>query len=236
MWLLSLIAGYWQSIAAFVLFGALHSLFVQEPFKEALGRWTSPFFVEHFWRFVYCGLSFIALYHGISVLHWGGHPAADVWVIPYPDWFWRILLVLHLLSIVLIYVAFLQSDYLEFWGFKQMWRGGMILLRIAPPSSLELFGTHRLVISGIYGWVRHPMLSAGLLFLITGGPSQNNLVFLGMYVSYMLVGAYFEERRLVRMFGERYRRYREEVGAFVPKWRRRAKAAREPGNTPKGGG
>ncbi len=127
-----------------------------------------------------------------------------------------------LLSIGLMYAAFLQSDYLEFWGLKQLWRGTKLLLGCAAPGPpRELFGTHRLVVGGVYRWVRHPMLMGGFLFLITSGPSKNNLLFVPMYGAYMLLGAYCEEQRLVRLFGDQYRQYRREVGAFLPKLRGR---------------
>ena len=56
----SLLGDYWPSLVAFGLFGLLHSIGAREPFKNALARWTNPFFVEHFWRLVYCALSFVA--------------------------------------------------------------------------------------------------------------------------------------------------------------------------------
>ena len=56
-----------------------------------------------------------------------------------------------------------------------------------PP--IALFGTDRLVVRGVYGWVRHPMLAAGLLFLLTSGPSRNNLVYTAMYAAYMFMAA-----------------------------------------------
>jgi protein-S-isoprenylcysteine O-methyltransferase Ste14 len=78
-------------------------------------------------------------------------------------------------------------------------------------------------VNGIYKWVRHPMLVGGLLFLLTSGPSLNNLMYTAMYTAYMLIGGYYEERRLVRIFGEDYQRYREQVGAFFPRlWRQPA--------------
>lgn len=117
-------------------------------------------------------------------------------------------------------MAFLQSDYLEFWGIKQMWRGLRILLgRPAPISDIRLFGTHRLVVTGLYAWVRHPMLAAGLLFLLTSGPSRNNVVFTAMYATYMLLGAWYEEKRLIRIFGSQYLSYRSTVGPLLPRLR-----------------
>jgi protein-S-isoprenylcysteine O-methyltransferase Ste14 len=35
--------------------------------------------------------------------------------------------------------------------------------------------------------------------------------------SYILVGIWFEERDLIAQFGERYRRYRDQVGMLVPR-------------------
>jgi len=216
----SVVSEYWPSLLAFAIFGGLHSVCAQDGFKTRLARWTSPFVVDHFWRFPYCALSYLALYHGVAVLHWGWHPAANVWLFAYPTWLWDGLVVVHLGSIGVMYTAFAQSDYLEFWGLRQLWHGLRALrAQSRSPGPLELFGTHRLVVRGIYRWIRHPMLIGGFLFLVTSGPSKNNVVFTGMYATYMLLGAYIEERRLLRIFGDTYRRYRREVGAFFPRLR-----------------
>ena len=124
-----------------------------------------------------------------------------------------------------MYIAFLQSDYLEFLGLKQAGRGVLSIIGRRPERpELALFGTHRLVVAGIYGWVRHPMLAAGLLFLLTSGPSLNNIIYTAMYLAYMLIGGYYEERRMVRIFGDDYLDYRRRVGAFTPRLRRRPAA------------
>jgi len=53
--------------------------------------------------------------------------------------------VLHLASIALLYTAFLQSDYLEFLGLKQAYRGILgILGKVSPISDIKLFGSDRL--------------------------------------------------------------------------------------------
>jgi methanethiol S-methyltransferase len=220
----SFLGNYAPSLIAFALFALLHSIAAREPFKHALARLTGPFFVEHFWRLVYCALSFAALYYGVAALHWARHPENDVWLIAYPDWLWNAITVLHLGAVALLYVAFLQSDYLEFLGLKQAWQAVNAHFGASHQcAACELFGTNRLVVTGIYACVRHPMLVGGLLFLLTSGPSINNLIYTAMYAAYMLIGGHYEERRLIRIFGADYLRYRTRVGAYFPRlWRQPA--------------
>jgi methanethiol S-methyltransferase len=224
MLLLSIFRDYWLSFTAFGLFGLLHSIGARESFKDALSRRTSPLFVEHFWRLLYCLLSYLWFYKVVGFLHWGQHPQSDTWLIAYPRWMWQAITVFHLGSIALLYAAFMQSDYLEFLGLKQAWRG--VRTRFGQPrpqSPLKLFGTRHLEVRGVYGWVRHPMLVGGLLFLVTSGPSMNNFVFALMYALYMLIGGYYEERRLIRIFGRDYLDYRSRIGAYFPRlWPRRS--------------
>lgn len=217
--LLSMVGGYWPSAAAFALFGLLHSLGAREPGKAALARLVGPFAVEHFWRLSYCVLSYAWFYHVIGPLHWGAHPENDRWLIVYPYWLWEAITVLHVGSIAFIYAAFLQSDYLEFLGLRQAWCG--LRMRLGWSGNrrpLELFGTDRLDTRGVYGIVRHPMLAGGLVFLVTSGPSLNNLLFALMYLTYMVIGGYYEERRLIGIFGDEYLDYRRRVGAYLPRF------------------
>jgi len=216
-----LFADYWHSVAAFSCFAVLHSVCAHEPFKKALASITGGFFVDYFWRIIYCGLSYWALYYGISSLHWAQNPQSNIWLFVYPDRLWQMIIFVHLGSIVLLYVAFIQSNYLEFLGIKQAAEGIRCLLtgKRRPVGKLELFGTDRLVVNGVYHWVRHPMLAGGLLFLLTSGPSLNNIVYTAMYSVYMVIGGYYEEKRLLRIFGQEYRHYQQKVGAYIPRFK-----------------
>jgi protein-S-isoprenylcysteine O-methyltransferase Ste14 len=216
--MLWLVLDYWQSFAAFCLFGLFHSVTAREPFKNALARWTSPFLVDHYWRLLYCLISFFWFYQIVGTLHWGLHPANNAWLIDYPDWIWQIITSIHLGSIAIFYAAALQSDYLEFLGLKQAWRGALAAFSLPEPrTALKQFGARSLEVHGVYGWVRHPMLLSGLLFFMTSGPTLNTFAFAIMYALYMVIGCHYEERHLVQIFGLDYVAYRGRVGAFFPR-------------------
>ena len=70
----------------------------------------------------------------------------------------------------------------------------------------------------LYRYVRHP-LYLGLLLSFWSVPvmTLGHLLFSLGASSYIFIGIGFEERDLVAQFGDRYRRYREQVGMVVPR-------------------
>ena len=57
--------------------------------------------------------------------------------------------------------------------------------------------------------------------LLTSGPALEKVVYTVMYEAYIAIGGYYAERRMLRIFGEDYRRYQRQVGAYVPRLGRR---------------
>lgn len=81
-------------------------------------------------------------------------------------------------------------------------------------------GPARLVTSGPYHWVRHPMyLVVILLFLGLGLMLASWFILLytaAILLALWLLAVPREDARLAAMFGDAYERYRGRTGAFVP--------------------
>jgi len=79
-----------------------------------------------------------------------------------------------------------------------------------------------LVTDGIYARVRHPLYLATILvfgamaFLY---PFPTVIVFALSMIAYTMIGAYFEERKLVIHYGQEYLDYRKQAGFILPRLR-----------------
>jgi len=106
------------------------------------------------------------------------------------------------IGFVLLIVTLLQTDTLSFVGLRQLF---------------EVEKSGALVTRGLYRFVRHPLYTTGLMFLwFSPSVSVNSFT---MYIGatiYILVGAYFEERKLLREFGESYAAYKAKTPMLIP--------------------
>jgi len=108
---------------------------------------------------------------------------------------------------LLTLVSTFQIDHFELFGLQQV--SARLTGRPVPEAR---FRTPLL-----YRYVRHPLYS-GLLLTFWSVPvmTAGRLLFALGCTAYILIGIAFEERDLVRQFGERYRAYRVQVGMLVP--------------------
>ncbi|MGB8330395.1 MAG: hypothetical protein WCE62_09730, partial [Polyangiales bacterium] len=69
----------------------------------------------------------------------------------------------------------------------------------------------------LYRLVRHP-IQLGILIGIWAAPlmTVGHFVFAAAMSAYVFVGLFFEERDLVRQFGQRYLAYRQSVPKLIP--------------------
>jgi len=85
-----------------------------------------------------------------------------------------------------------------------------------------------LITAGIYSRVRHPLYLATILIplylatiLIFGAmaliyPFPVVIVFALSMIAYTMIGAYFEERKLVLQYGNEYNEYKKQAGFILP--------------------
>ncbi len=193
------------NVGLIALFGLQHSLMAREGFKR---RWTRvvPAAVE---RATYVLISTVLF--ALLVWLWAPLPAR-VWDVASPV----LRGALWLLSFAGWNLALLATffyDHLELYGLRQV----LDDLQGRSPAP-RAFKT-----PALYQHVRHPMY-LGMLVAFWAAPTMSvgHLLFAASMTIYVLIGVAFEERDLVRTFGDDYRRYRARVGALLPRLRRRA--------------
>jgi len=109
------------------------------------------------------------------------------------------------ISVLLLFVAVLQTDTLSFVGLRQIFSDDK---------------NGKLVVNGLYRFIRHPLYTFGLLILwLTPDMTANSLAVYISLTIYILMGAYFEERKLLREFGQEYADYKLSTPMLIPSMR-----------------
>ncbi len=104
--------------------------------------------------------------------------------------------------VILLIVGVFQTGMLTFAGLRQLIEGER------PP---------KFITNGLYRFVRHPLYTAGILFLwLSPQVTVNSFTLYIAAMIYIFIGAYFEERKLAREFGAAYAEYRSKTPMFIP--------------------
>jgi len=187
-------------IFSVAVWGVIHSWMASLKFKEILRRILGSSGVKFYRLFynVFSVVSIAPIFYLMITL-----PNQDFYQIPTP---WgTVMLAGQGLAVFLLIVAVLQTDVLSFVGLRQ-------LFQEEQPG--------KLVTRGFYRMVRHPLYTFGLLALwLSSSVSLNAfIVYLGLTI-YILVGIYFEERKLLREFGQAYADYQFVTPMLIPRLR-----------------
>ncbi len=196
---LLLMIQYTILVACWVLYGVLHSLLAANRVKQFFHAAMGTGF--RYYRSLYNFIAIIAL---LAVLFYSATIPAKLLV---PDNWTNTMkfigLVFTTWGIVVIRMAFRQYNIREFLGFR---------------AGNEK--NPRLITSGIFKYVRHPIYSGTLLILwgfLLFSPTYSNLITVSCLIIYLLTGMRLEEKKLVEEFGEPYRNYQAKVSALIPK-------------------
>lgn len=186
------------------LFGLQHSVMARRSFKRA---WTRivPSAVE---RSTFVLATSLAL--ALLFWQWRPIPAPIFWQVEWPVAV-HLLMATFWLGWALVLLSTFLINHFELFGLQQVFARLVGRQMPAPQFRTPL----------LYRYVRHP-LYLGLLLSFWSVPvmSAGHLLFSAGASAYILIGVAFEERDLLAQFGERYRRYREEVGMVLPRARR----------------
>lgn len=126
----------------------------------------------------------------------------ELYRIPYPLVIFTI--AIQALAVVVFIVGLRQTGIASFVGLRQL-----LLPEDTSPA--------RLVTDGLYRFTRHPLYTAGLVFIWLFPIMTCNLLALNLGLTiYIIIGAHFEERKLLSEFGEAYAEYRRRTPMLIP--------------------
>ena len=189
---------YWLAFSV-LIWGLLHSVFASLQFKTFAQRSFGLLF-DRFYRLLYNLFAGITLMGVLMVA--ALTPDRNIYIIPFP---WVLLMVIiEFLAIAALVAAFKQTDVLDFIGLRQV-------------SGSESKKSAILVKGGLYRYVRHPLYTAGLLFIWTLPLMTERVLVIDLGLTiYVIAGAYFEERKLRNEFGLDYANYAAVTPMFIP--------------------
>ena len=184
-------------ILSIALWGLIHSLVASHGFKDFLRRTLGDGFMK-FYRLLYNVFAVISI---APVLYLMVVLRNKVLYRIHSPWSY-LMLAGQGVSALLLFVAVLQTDVLSFVGLRQ-------LVEEEKPG--------RLVTGGLYRVVRHPLYTFSLAILwFSPAVSLNSFIVYASLTLYILVGIYFEERKLLHEFGEAYARYKSVTPMLIP--------------------
>lgn len=187
------------NLGLIALFGIQHTVMARQSFKE---KWTKVV-ARPIERSTYVLLSSVAL----ILLLWFWQPLHEtIWEVE-AAWASLILQWGFWLGWLILFLSTWMIDHFNLFGVKQVWN----YMRNKEPSPPEFMEP------GFYKYVRHPLM-LGFLIAFWSVPHMTvgHLVFsIGMTL-YIFIGVYFEEKAMVRRFGDNYRSYQERVAKFFP--------------------
>lgn len=203
------------TVLLWFLFSLQHSLLAQGFVKSFTGRVFGQNFVDYGYRFFYflsqC-FAYPVFWYIVSHFESG----RTLWALPaalYPLHF-----LLKIVGHFLIVATFIAADINTFVGTKQLWAYLRARMTGKPIDRVAVFGHNHFVIGFPFTLVRHPMYLGIILSLVTATGIYTEKIVLNLIclILYVEIGSYYEEKQLVRLFGDAYRNYQTTTSKYLP--------------------
>lgn len=188
-------------LLACLVYGWVHSWMASLAFKGQARKLLGAPLFDRYYRLAYNLFSIVTILPLLALV--GLLPDRFLYQIPFP---WVLItLAGQGFAVLILLVGVLQTGAMEFIGLRQVFDP-------APDENRQL------VTEGLYRWVRHPLYTAGLIFIWLSPVMSTNLLTLYIgFSAYLIIGAHYEERKLLRLFGESYQRYTQETPMLIPR-------------------
>jgi protein-S-isoprenylcysteine O-methyltransferase Ste14 len=183
--------------AAALLYGFIHSLIAANGFKHLIYRLLGEG-AKKYYRLFY------SLFASVTLLPVLILPAVipdqTLYKIPEPLVYFTVFI--QSVSVLLLVYSVLQTGALQFIGLSQ---------------AFGLKREDKLNTDGLYRYMRHPLYTFSLLVLwLTPTMTRNFALLYAALTVYIIIGAIFEERKLLQTFGAAYQEYRAKTPFLIP--------------------
>ena len=182
----------------------LHSAMISRPVTEFLKKSLDSKF--RFYRLFFNLIAVLTLIPVVlfafsirtqTIFHWNGYMRIG-----------QVLLIV--IAIVLFFLGGRHYDAGQFLGIKQIKRG---------TRNRAISNTGELETAGVLGMTRHPWYLAAILIIWARPLDISVIVINTILTSYLIIGSFLEEKKLIREFGEKYLVYQKRVSMLIPfKW------------------
>lgn len=187
-------------LVAIILYGAIHSLLAALRLKALARHWVGHQ-ADRWYRLIFNVFAILSLLPVLALP--AMLPDETLYKITPPLLY--LTLVIQGLAALMILATFLQIDALSFVGLRQLLYG--------PAKHMP----EQLAVTGFYRWMRHPLYTGSMVLLWLTPVMTFNLAVLYLgFTAYFIVGAVFEERKLLQQYGAAYAQYQKDTPMFFP--------------------
>lgn len=180
-----------------LLYGAIHSFMASNYFKNFAEKILGKYF--RFYRLIYNVLAFLLLILVFNI-KFSTEKEALWQVSVYQSIIGKFIVIC---GVLLVSKAVQGYDLLEFSG-----------LDFNKNQEKNEFKS-----DGLLKYMRHPIYFGILIFvwgMFIADASTRSLASAVAVTVYLFVGIYFEEKKLIEVFGEKYKRYQQDVPMLIP--------------------